>query len=246
MDSSNPGHSPGLPPPPLDFFKSQHRGSSRPRPQRWAGSAWWEPGWGAGGQSCHGCVFFSRTPEMKGLLTLAWFLACGVPAVPGSLLDLKSMIEKVTGKNALTNYGFYGCYCGWGGRGTPMDGTDWCCWVHDKCYGRLEERACNIRTQSYKYRFARGLVTCGKPLPSRPAHWQSGIPAALGNSQPMCGGAEPGMRASTPAARGGAASATRHCHGATFAGFSHLLLPSTSWSQFHSPLPLPLLYIKGP
>ncbi|KAF3820249.1 hypothetical protein GH733_015758 [Mirounga leonina] len=25
------------------------------------------------------------------------------------------MIERVTGKNALTNYGFYGCYCGWGG-----------------------------------------------------------------------------------------------------------------------------------
>eukprot|EP00074_Homo_sapiens_P106913 XP_024303474.1 calcium-dependent phospholipase A2 isoform X3 [Homo sapiens] len=62
---------------------------------------------------------------MKGLLPLAWFLACSVPAVQGGLLDLKSMIEKVTGKNALTNYGFYGCYCGWGGRGTPKDGTDW-------------------------------------------------------------------------------------------------------------------------
>ncbi|XP_034812952.1 phospholipase A2 group V isoform X1 [Pan paniscus] len=84
----------------------------------------------------------------------------GVPAVQGGLLDLKSMIEKVTGKNALTNYGFYGCYCGWGGRGTPKDGTDWCCWAHDHCYGRLEEKGCNIRTQSYKYRFAWGVVTC--------------------------------------------------------------------------------------
>ncbi|XP_078189109.1 phospholipase A2 group V isoform X2 [Callithrix jacchus] len=65
------------------------------------------------------------TPEMKGLLPLAWFLACSVPAVQGGLLDLKSMIEKVTGKNALKNYGFYGCYCGWGGHGTPKDGTDW-------------------------------------------------------------------------------------------------------------------------
>ncbi|XP_023075093.1 calcium-dependent phospholipase A2 isoform X1 [Piliocolobus tephrosceles] len=101
-----------------------------------------------------------RTLEMKGFLPLAWFLACSVPAVQGGLLDLKSMIEKVTGKNALTNYGFYGCYCGWGGRGTPKDGTDWCCWVHDHCYGRLEEKGCNIRTQSYKYRFAWGLVTC--------------------------------------------------------------------------------------
>uniref|UniRef100_A0A2K6TU65 Phospholipase A2 n=1 Tax=Saimiri boliviensis boliviensis TaxID=39432 RepID=A0A2K6TU65_SAIBB len=61
---------------------------------------------------------------MKGLLPLAWFLACSVPVVQGGLLDLKSMIEKVTGKNALKNYGFYGCYCGWGGQGTPKDGTD--------------------------------------------------------------------------------------------------------------------------
>uniref|UniRef100_A0A8D1VE37 Phospholipase A2 n=1 Tax=Sus scrofa TaxID=9823 RepID=A0A8D1VE37_PIG len=99
---------------------------------------------------------------MKGLLTLAWFLACSVPAVPGSLLDLSTMIEKVTGKPALTNYGFYGCYCGWGGQGTPKDGTDWCCWVHDYCYAQLEEKGCNTLTQSYKYRVAWGLVTCGK------------------------------------------------------------------------------------
>ncbi|KAM5270167.1 phospholipase A2 group V isoform 2-T6 [Hipposideros larvatus] len=97
---------------------------------------------------------------MKGLLTLAWFLACSVPAVPGSLLDLNSMITKVTGKNALMDYGFYGCYCGWGGQGTPKDGTDWCCFVHDHCYGRLEEKGCRIRTQPYIYRFSRGLVIC--------------------------------------------------------------------------------------
>lgn len=49
----------------------------------------------------------------------------GVPAVPGGLLHLKSMIEKVTGKSAFWNYAFYGCHCGWGGRGTPKDDTDW-------------------------------------------------------------------------------------------------------------------------
>uniref|UniRef100_A0A8C3YFX8 Phospholipase A2 n=1 Tax=Catagonus wagneri TaxID=51154 RepID=A0A8C3YFX8_9CETA len=97
---------------------------------------------------------------MKGLLTLAWFLACSVPAVPGSLLNLRSMIEKVTGKPALTNYGFYGCYCGWGGQGTPKDSTDWCCWMHDRCYAQLEEKGCNTLTQSYRYRVTWGLVTC--------------------------------------------------------------------------------------
>ncbi|XP_047584581.1 phospholipase A2 group V-like [Lutra lutra] len=98
---------------------------------------------------------------MNGLLPLAWFLICSVPAVPGGLLELKSMIEEVTKKDALMSYGFYGCYCGLGGQGTPRDGTDWCCWVHDHCYGQLEEKGCQIWTQPYTYRFARGLVTCG-------------------------------------------------------------------------------------
>ncbi|EHB16571.1 Calcium-dependent phospholipase A2 [Heterocephalus glaber] len=84
----------------------------------------------------------------------------GVPAVPGSLLELKSMIEKVTGKNALMHYGFYGCYCGWGGQGTPKDGTDWCCWMHDRCYGQLERKGCDTRSQYYNYRVTQGLVTC--------------------------------------------------------------------------------------
>ncbi|KAI5768256.1 unnamed protein product [Gulo gulo] len=98
---------------------------------------------------------------MNGFLPLAWFLICSVPAVPGGVLELKSMIEEVTGKNALASYGFYGCYCGLGGQGTPKDSTDWCCWTHDHCYGRLEEKGCQIWTQPYTYRFARGLVTCG-------------------------------------------------------------------------------------
>ncbi|XP_064137475.1 phospholipase A2 group V [Loxodonta africana] len=97
---------------------------------------------------------------MKALLVLAWFLTCSVHTVPGGLLELKSMIETITGKNALLNYGFYGCYCGLGGQGTPKDGTDWCCWVHDHCYGLLEEKGCNIVTQSYKYKVTWGSVTC--------------------------------------------------------------------------------------
>lgn len=34
--------------------------------------------------------------------------------------------------------------------------------MHDRCYGQLEEKDCAIRTQSYDYRFTRGLVICGK------------------------------------------------------------------------------------
>ncbi|XP_054428162.1 phospholipase A2 group V [Pteronotus mesoamericanus] len=97
---------------------------------------------------------------MKGLLILACFLVCSVPAVLGGLLELKSMIERVTGKNALIEYGSYGCYCGLGGHGKPRDRTDWCCWAHDNCYGLLQKKGCNTWMQYYKYRFSRGMAVC--------------------------------------------------------------------------------------
>ncbi|XP_044051802.1 phospholipase A2 [Siniperca chuatsi] len=37
------------------------------------------------------------------------------------------------GVNAL-EYNNYGCWCGFGGTGTPRDEVDMCCKVHDKCY----------------------------------------------------------------------------------------------------------------
>nr|XP_048299322.1 phospholipase A2 group V-like isoform X2 [Myodes glareolus] len=100
------------------------------------------------------------TQEMKGLLILAWFLVCSVPAVPGGFIELRSMIDEVTGMDPILDFGFYGCYCGFGGKGMPKDNTDWCCWAHDRCYGELEKKGCDIRFQSYDYRVTGGLVTC--------------------------------------------------------------------------------------
>uniref|UniRef100_A0A8C3N852 Phospholipase A2 n=1 Tax=Geospiza parvula TaxID=87175 RepID=A0A8C3N852_GEOPR len=67
---------------------------------------------------------------------------CLFPA-HGSLLQLHQMISEATGKNAFLYYGFYGCYCGLGGRGQPKDATDRCCQLHDACYNNLLRYHCD-------------------------------------------------------------------------------------------------------
>nr|XP_048299324.1 phospholipase A2 group V-like isoform X2 [Myodes glareolus]XP_048299325.1 phospholipase A2 group V-like isoform X2 [Myodes glareolus] len=97
---------------------------------------------------------------MKGLLILAWFLVCSVPAVHGNFGQLLSMIKEVTGKEPVFGYNFYGCYCINGDKGIPKDYTDWCCFLHEHCYREVEKEGCNGGFQSYDYKVTEGLVTC--------------------------------------------------------------------------------------
>ncbi|KAJ7416616.1 hypothetical protein BTVI_35102 [Pitangus sulphuratus] len=60
---------------------------------------------------------------MRNLL-LAVLLACGLLPAGTSVLELERMIRATTGKSALLSYSWYGCFCGIGGSGTPVDPTD--------------------------------------------------------------------------------------------------------------------------
>ncbi|XP_027045607.1 basic phospholipase A2 homolog 1-like [Pocillopora damicornis] len=53
-----------------------------------------------------------------------------------NLVQFHNMIKCTTSRSSLY-YVDYGCYCGYGGTGNPLDATDRCCQVHDECYGRI-------------------------------------------------------------------------------------------------------------
>nr|ABU63166.1 phospholipase A2 precursor BF-42 [Bungarus fasciatus] len=82
--------------------------------------------------------------------------AANIPPQPLNLFQFENMIE-CAGTRSWTHYVSYGCYCGYGGSGTPVDELDRCCYVHDHCYGEAEKIfKCNPKTKTYSY-------TCNKP-----------------------------------------------------------------------------------
>ncbi|XP_050836175.1 group 10 secretory phospholipase A2 isoform X3 [Serinus canaria] len=75
------------------------------------------------------------------------------------ILELAGAIRCTTGRSPFA-YLRYGCYCGLGGKGWPMDRVDWCCFHHDCCYGRAEQAGCQPKTESYHWECKDNSAVC--------------------------------------------------------------------------------------
>ncbi|XP_031552199.1 acidic phospholipase A2 natratoxin-like [Actinia tenebrosa] len=65
-----------------------------------------------------------------------------------SLYEFYQMIKCETGRD-WQDYNLYGCFCGKGGKGTPVDALDQCCFDHDECYDRAAATVCTWPYQIY-------------------------------------------------------------------------------------------------
>eukprot|EP00075_Anas_platyrhynchos_P036418 XP_027325671.1 phospholipase A2 isoform X1 [Anas platyrhynchos] len=103
-------------------------------------------------------------------LALLFLLSVGAASAdvsPRAVWQLRSMIQcTIPGSHPLLQYDGYGCYCGLGGSGTPVDELDKCCQAHDNCYSQAKKlSACtflvdNPYTETYKFSCSSEEITC--------------------------------------------------------------------------------------
>ena len=81
-----------------------------------------------------------------------------------SLLQMYQQLDCQQGDCEPLNYVGYGCYCGTGGGGRPVDGIDNCCRQHDLCYGQVATR-CNYLDYylgEYSWKCVGGNAKCNQ------------------------------------------------------------------------------------
>lgn len=63
-------------------------------------------------------------PWVLRLLAFVVFSLAGTTSTLSSFWQFQRMVKHITGRSAFFSYYGYGCYCGLGGRGVPVDATD--------------------------------------------------------------------------------------------------------------------------
>ncbi|XP_071174119.1 acidic phospholipase A2 PLA-2-like [Mytilus edulis] len=77
-----------------------------------------------------------------------------------NLLAMSDMISFTTGRYGL-DFNKYGHFCGKGGKGQIMDSIDWCCNLHDNCYGRLQKYGCShLLMSTYDWTLVHYQIVC--------------------------------------------------------------------------------------
>ncbi|XP_006053022.1 phospholipase A2 isoform X1 [Bubalus bubalis] len=104
------------------------------------------------------------------LLVLAALLTVGAGQAglnSRALWQFNGMIKcKIPSSEPLLDFNNYGCYCGLGGSGTPVDDLDRCCQTHDNCYKEAKKlNSCKVLvdnpyTNSYSYSCSNNEITC--------------------------------------------------------------------------------------
>ncbi|XP_029024246.1 phospholipase A2-like isoform X2 [Betta splendens] len=106
---------------------------------------------------------------VQALLLVAASLSVAQGLTIKALPQFRKMILCVLPESwPILHYTDYGCYCGRGGSGAPVDDLDRCCQVHDRCYSdSMQFSRCwpiieNPYTKFYDYSCDKNKnITCG-------------------------------------------------------------------------------------
>nr|Q9PUH6.1 RecName: Full=Basic phospholipase A2 S10-58F; Short=svPLA2; AltName: Full=ASPLA8; AltName: Full=Phosphatidylcholine 2-acylhydrolase; Flags: Precursor [Austrelaps superbus]AAD56557.1 phospholipase A2 [Austrelaps superbus] len=87
--------------------------------------------------------------------------AASIPPQPLNLVQFSYLIQCANhGSRATWHYTDYGCYCGKGGSGTPVDELDRCCKTHDDCYTEAGKKGCYPKLTLYSWKCTGKAPTC--------------------------------------------------------------------------------------
>ncbi|KYO31553.1 phospholipase A2 homolog otoconin-22 [Alligator mississippiensis] len=88
--------------------------------------------------------------------------ACGVTLVSSIATQFDELIRLTTFTHNLANFSNYGCHCGPGTQGVPVDPIDKCCHGHDCCYNKAQMFGCTPDTHRYRFYANGDKIKCVK------------------------------------------------------------------------------------